>query len=128
MIPVCSPVIGPEEVEAVVAALKRGEISGAFGESLPRFEQAFADYCGCAHGVAVSSGTAALHVSVAAAGIGPGDEVLVSASTNIATALGVYHCGAVPVPVDSEPRTWNLNLDLIESLITERTRAIVPVH
>lgn len=78
--------------------------------------------------MAVSSGTTALQLAVRAAGIGPGDEVLVSASTNIATALAVVHNGAVPVPVDSEPVTWNLDLDLIESLITPRTKAIIPVH
>ncbi len=128
MISVFEPVIGEEEINAVVMALRRGEISGSFGESIVRFEQEFAEYCGCKYGVAVSSGTAALHLAVAAAGIGPGEEVLVSASTNIATALAVFHHGAVPVPVDSEEITWNLNLDLIESLITSRTRAIIPVH
>lgn len=76
----------------------------------------------------MSSGTTALQLAVRAVGIGPGDEVLVSASTNIATALAVVHNGAVPVPVDSEPITWNLDLDLIESLITPRTKAIIPVH
>src|SRR5205823_3948873 len=79
-------------------------------------------------GVAVTSGTTALQLAVTAAGIGPGDEVLVSASTNIATALAVVHNGAIPVPVDSEDVTWNLDLDRIESLITPRTRAIIPVH
>lgn len=78
--------------------------------------------------MAVSSGTAALHLAVAAAGLGPGDEVLVSASTNIATALAVVHNGATPVPVDSEGLTWNLDLELIEGLCTQRTRAIIPVH
>src|SRR5205823_2715236 len=71
------------------------------------------------------------HLAVAAAGIGPGDEVLMSASTNVATALAAYHNGAVAVPVDSEEITWNLDLDLIdgpEGLITPRTRAIIPVH
>jgi perosamine synthetase len=76
----------------------------------------------------VSSGTTALQLAVRAAGIGPGDEVLVSASTNIATALAVVHNGAMPVPVDSEPQTWNMDLDLVESLITPRTKAIIPVH
>jgi perosamine synthetase len=128
MIPVFEPVIGEDEIRAVVAALRRGELSGLFGDSLARFEREFASYCGCKHGVAVNSGTSALHLAVAAAGIGPGDEVLVSASTNIATALAVVHNGATPVPVDSEETTWNLNLDLIEGLITERTRAIIPVH
>ena len=87
MIEVFEPVIGEEEIEAVVAALRRGEISGSFGEAIPDFEQEFANYCGCEYGVAVSSGSTALHLAVAAAGIGPGDEVLVSSSTNIATAL-----------------------------------------
>lgn len=128
MIEVFEPVIGEEEIEAVVAALRRGEISGTFGESITSFENEFAEYCGCKHGVAVSSGTTALHLAVAAASIGPGDEVLISASTNIATALAVIHNGAVPIPVDSESTTWNLDLDLIESLITPRTKAIIPVH
>ena len=128
MIPVFEPVIGEEEINAVVVALQRGEISGTFGDTIPRFEQEFAKYCGCRYGVAVNSGTSALHLAVAAGGIGPGDEVLVSASTNIATALAAFHNGAIPVPVDAEDVTWNLNLDLIESLITPKTRAIIPVH
>jgi len=128
MIEVFDPIIGEEEIEAVVAALRRGEISGSFGESIPRFEEEFAAYCECKYGVAVSSGSTALHLAVAAAGIGAGDEVLISASTNIATALAVAHNGAIPVPVDSEEITWDLNLDLIEDLITDRTKAIIPVH
>jgi perosamine synthetase len=128
VIPVYEPFIGEEEAEAVAAAVRRGEISGSFGESIPAFERRFADYVGAGHGVAVTSGTTALQLAVAAAGIGPGHEVLVSASTNIATALAAYHNGAVPVPVDSEEETWNLDLDLVEDLITDRTRAIIPVH
>ena len=128
MIEVFEPIIGEEEIEAVVAALRRGEISGSFGESIPEFEQEFATYVGCEYGIAVSNGSTALHVAVAAAGIGPGDEVLISSSTNIATALAVIHNGAIPVPVDSENVTWNLDLDLIEGLITDKTKAIIPVH
>jgi len=128
MIPVFEPIIEEEEIKSVVAALKRGEISGSFGQTIPQFEQEFATYVGCKYGVAVTSGTTALHLAVAAAGIGPGDEVLVSASTNIATALAVVHNGAIPIPVDSEVVTWNLDLNLIESLITPKTRAIIPVH
>ena len=120
--------IGEAEITAVVAALRRGELSGTFGEALVAFERQFAEFSGCKHGIAVSSGTTALHLAIAAAGIGPGDEVLVSASTNIASALAVYHNGAVTVPVDSERATWNLDLDLLESLITPRTRALMPVH
>jgi perosamine synthetase len=128
MIPVFEPAIGDAEVDAVVAALRRGEISGTFGQALPAFEERFADYVGAAHGVAVSSGTAALQLAVVAHGIGPGDEVLVSAATNIATAVAVVHAGALPVPVDSEPGTFNLDLDVAESLVTDATRAIIPVH
>jgi perosamine synthetase len=128
MIPVFEPDIGDDEVQAVLAAVKRGEISGSFGSAIPEFERLFADYVGCKHGVAVSSGTTALQVAVAAAGIGPGDEVVLSALTNIATALAVAHNGALPIPVDSEATTWNLDLDLVEGLITPRTRAILPVH
>ncbi len=128
MIQVFEPNIGEDEIKAVVNALKRGEISGNYGKSLDEFESEFANYCECQYGIAVSSGTAALHLAVAAAGIGPGDEVLVSASTNIATALAVHHNGAITVPVDSEQITWNLDLDIIERLISPRTKAIIPVH
>src|SRR5262245_16148585 len=128
MIPVFEPDISETEIESVLAALRRGEISGSFGTAIPEFERLFAAYVGCKHGVAMSSGTTALHAAVAAANIGPGDEVLVSALTNIATALAVAHNGATPVPVDSEAITWNLDLDLVERLITPRTRAIIPVH
>jgi perosamine synthetase len=128
MIRVFEPYIGEEEVAAVSEAIRRGEISGSFGETIPAFESEFAGYVGAEHGVAVTSGTTALQLAVAAAEIGPGDEVLVSASTNIATALAAFHNGAVPVPVDSEPETGNLDPALIEPLITERTKAIIPVH
>ncbi len=128
MIPVFEPDFGEEEIAAVTEAMRRGEISGSFGESIPRFEEAFAAYCGCKYGIAVSNGTVALHLAVASLDLPTGDEILVSASTNIATALAAYHNNLIPVPVDSEARTWNLDVDLIEDLITPRTRAIIPVH
>jgi perosamine synthetase len=126
MIPVFEPSIGEDEATAVAAAVRRGEISGSFGEEIPAFEREFATYVGAKHGVAVTSGTAALQLAVAAAGIGPGDEVLVGASTHAATALAPYHC--MPVPVDSEPRTGNLDLELVDSLVTPRSKAIIPIH
>ena len=128
MIPIFEPVIGEEEIDAVVAALRRGEISGTYGRDLEKFENQFAQYCGCEYGVAVTSGTTALHLAVTAAGIRPGEEILLSASTNIATALAIVHNNAIPVPVDSENETWNLNIDLIEPQITSKTKAIIPVH
>ena len=128
MIPVFEPDFGEEEIAAVVAALRRGEISGSFGTAITDFEEGFATFSGCKYGVAVTSGTTALHLAVAALDLKPGDEVLLSSSTNIATALAIIYANAVPVPVDSERETWNLDLDLIEGLITPRTRAIIPVH
>jgi perosamine synthetase len=128
VIPVFEPDVGEAEIAAVAAAIRRGEISGSFGESIQAFEEAFAAVCGCRYGVAVTSGTTALHLAVAALDLPAGAEILMSASTNIATGLAAFHNGAVAVGVDSEPDTWNLNLDLIEDLITPATRAIIPVH
>lgn len=128
MIPVFQPAIGEDEINAVVDTLRRGEISGTSGQTISDFEKEFAEYCGCKYGVAVSSGTTALHLAVAASGIKRGDQILVSALTNISTALAAYNNNAIPVPVDSEEFTWNLDLDLIEKNINERTKAIIPVH
>src|SRR5262249_34346665 len=100
MIPVFEPLIGKEEIEAVTDALEKGEISGSFGNYIPNFEKEFAEFVGCKYAVAVSNGTTALHLAVAASGIKPGEEVLVSASTNIASALAIIHNNAIPVPVD----------------------------
>jgi len=128
VISVFEPYLGEEEGQSVLEAIQRGEISGSFGSAITDFEQRFAAYVGAEHGVACNSGTSALHLAAASARLGPGDEVLVSACTNIATALACLHQGAVAVAVDSEPDTWNLDLDLLEGLITERTKAIMPVH
>jgi perosamine synthetase len=128
MIPVFEPDFGEQEISAVVDALRRGEISGSFGRSIPEFEESFANYCGCKYGVAVTSGTTALHLAVAALDLPPGSEILVSASTNIATGLAASHNNLIPVAVDSEEATWNLDLDLLEDLITPLTKAIIPVH
>jgi perosamine synthetase len=128
MIPVFEPVIEQDDIAAVVKALEAGEVSGTYGASITDFESEFAAYVGCQYGVAVNSGTSALHLAVAAAELGEGDEILVSASTNIATALAALHNGALAIPVDSEETTWNLDLDLVEELITPRTKAIIPVH
>lgn len=126
--PVFEPEFGDAEITAVADAMRKGEISGVFGRSVPDFEAAFAGYCGVEHGVAVANGTVALQLAARAAGVGPGDEVLVSASTNIASALAAYHNGAVTVPVDSEDKTWNLDISLLESLISRNTKAIIVVH
>lgn len=128
MISVYEPYLGAEEVLAVAQAVEAGEISGTFGENIRAFEREFAAYIGVKHGVATTSGTTALQVAVHSLGLESGDEILISASTNIATALAAYHNGAVAVPVDSERETWNLDLDLVEGLVSDRSRAIIPVH
>lgn len=128
MIPVFEPLIEQDDIDAVTQAVTAGEISGTFGKSIPAFEEEFAAYCGCKHAVSVSSGTAALHLAMAAMGIESGDEVLMSASTNIATALGVAHHNATPISVDCEADTWNMDTSLLRSLITPKTKAIIPVH
>ena len=128
MIPVFEPEVSQSDIENVTLAVKNGEISGSFGKFIPEFESKFAEYIGSRNGVAVSSGTTALHLAIAALKLQPGSEVLVSACTNIATALAVYHNNCVPVPVDSEEDTWNLDPSLIEGLITEKTKAIIVVH
>lgn len=128
MIPVFEPVIAEDEIAMVVDALRKGEVSGTFGKYIESFENEFAAYVGCKYGIVVNSGSSALHLAVAALDLQRGDEILVSASTNIATALAALHNGLVPVPIDSEPVTWNLDLDLVEGLITPKTKAIIPVH
>ena len=127
-IPVAQPVLGELERAYVLDALDAGAISGFFGDYIGRFEQEFAGYCGCSHAVSVSSGTAALHVALAALGIGRGDEVLVATMTNMASFFAVHYLGATPIPVDIEPDTLNLDPALLEGLITPRTRAILVVH
>ncbi len=126
-IPVHSPDINGDDIKSVVRALKQKEISGT-SKLVEKFEKKFADFLGVKHAVAVSNGTSALFLAAKVAGIKTGDQVLVSTTTNIATALAVYHNGGTTIPVDSDKITWNLNLDLIEKLITKKTKAIIPVH
>ncbi len=127
-IPVAQPILGEQERSYLLDALDAGAISGFFGDYLGRFERNFADYCGSTHGVTVSSGTTALHLALAAVGIKPGDEVLVATMTNMASFFAVHYLGAVPIPVDIEADTLNLDPALLENLITSRTRAILVVH
>jgi len=125
---VAGPVVGALEMEYVTDALRQGAISGLYGEYLTRFESEFAAYCGTACGVATSNGTTALHLALAALSIGPGDEVLVSTLTNMATVFAVLYQGATPVPIDIETDTWNLDATLLERHVTPRTKAILVVH
>ena len=126
-IPVNEPLIGEKEIEYVLDCLRSGWISSA-GKYLEAFEEAWASYCGMRYGVAVSNGTTALQIAVAAAGIEPGDEVIMPTFTIISCAQAVTYNGGVPVLVDSEPRTWCMDVSQLEARITPRTRAIMPVH
>jgi dTDP-4-amino-4,6-dideoxygalactose transaminase len=98
------------------------------GAELAAFEQDFASFCGTQYAIGVSNGTDALHLALLACGIGPGDEVITVPNTYIATVFAITYVGATPVFVDVEPDTYNLDATLLEAAITERTRAIVPVH
>lgn len=126
MIEIAKPLIGPEEKQAVLEVLDSGII--AQGPRVKVFEEAFAEVCGVRHAIATTSGTTALHTSLLANEIGPADEVITTPFTFISSANSIVFVGARPVFVDIDPRTYNLNPDLIETAITPRTRAIIPVH
>ncbi|MFO0724762.1 MAG: DegT/DnrJ/EryC1/StrS family aminotransferase [Myxococcota bacterium] len=122
------PVIDAADKVAVLEALDRGVLSGPFAPEVRRLEKEFAAYLGAKHCLATNSGTAALHIAVAAAGIGPGDEVITPAFSFVASALSILHQGAVPVFADIEPLTFGLDPAKVEAAITPRTKAIMPVH
>jgi dTDP-4-amino-4,6-dideoxygalactose transaminase len=112
--------------EAVARVLENA--SYVLGSEVESFESEFAEYCGAAQGVAVNSGTSALHLALAAAGVGPGDEVITVPFTFIATAAAIRYVGATPVFVDIDPLTYTLDPGRLEAAITVRTRALIPVH
>lgn len=126
-IPVCEPVLDGRERAYVLDCLDGNWIS-SLGDYIPRFEHAFSTYCGAAHGVACSSGTAALHLALESLHIGPGDEVIIPAFTLIVSANVVTMTGATPVLVDVEPDTWCIDPARIEEKITPATKAIMVVH
>jgi dTDP-4-amino-4,6-dideoxygalactose transaminase len=120
------PDLGPEEVAAVAAVLEGGQLT--MGPRVEEFEGELAAACEVEHAVVVSSGTAALHLSVFALGIGPGDEVIVPAYTFPATANVVALAGARPVLVDVDPETMNVTAESVAAAVTERTKAVLVVH
>lgn len=121
------PFITEDDKKAVMEVMEHG----LFSHDTPQvdnLQKEWADYVGVKYCLATNSGTAALHMSVAAAGIGPGDEVIVPAYTFVATGTAVLHHNAIPVFVDVEPDTWNIDVSKIEAAITPYTKAIMPVH
>lgn len=119
------------ELQAEIdAAVARSLASGYYigGPEVEAFEDEFAAYCGAAHAVGVANGLDALHLALRAMDVGPGDEVIVPSNTYIATWLAVSQCGATPVPVEPDERTFNIDPTRIEAAITPRTKVILPVH
>ena len=115
------------EIDAAVGrVLESGHFVG--GHEVTALEEEFASYCGVQHGVAVNSGTSALHLALLAAGIQPGDEVITAPFTFYASVAAIGYAGAIPVYVDIDPATFNIDVSKIEAAITARTRAILPVH
>jgi dTDP-4-amino-4,6-dideoxygalactose transaminase len=121
-----SPRIDEDEIEEVVSCLRSGWIGT--GPRVAEFERRFAAYKGAAHAVAVNSCTAALHLSILAAGIGPGDEVITTPLTFCASVNAIIHAGATPVLADVDPRSMNIDPECVKARITPRTKAILPVH
>lgn len=127
MIPVCEPVFDGNEALYTADCIATGWVSSA-GSYITRFEEMFSAYCGMPYGVAVTSGTTALHLSLVALGIGAGDEVIIPDFTLIVSANVVIQAGARPVLIDADPFTWCLDAAQIEAKITPRTKAIMAVH
>jgi dTDP-4-amino-4,6-dideoxygalactose transaminase len=121
-----APAIDPIEIEEVVDSLRSGWLGT--GPKVQRFEKEFAAYKGVPYAAALNSCTAALHLSILAAGIGPGDEVITSPLTFCASVNAIIHAGATPVLADVDPRTMNLDPDAVAAKVSPRTRAILPVH
>jgi perosamine synthetase len=127
MIPVNEPLLNGREAEYVAECVRSGWVSSS-GRFLTDFEERWAAYCGRRHGIAVSNGSVALQLAVASLGLGPGDEVIMPAFTIISCATAVIYNGATPVLVDSDPRTWVMDVDRVREKIGPRTRAIMAVH
>lgn len=126
-IPVNEPLLNGNEKKYLNECIDTGWISSE-GPFVERFERAFASRVGRKHGIAVANGSVALDAAVVALDIGPGDEVIMPAFTIISCAAAIVRAGATPVLVDSDPRTWNMDVSQIEARITPRTRAIMVVH
>jgi perosamine synthetase len=125
-VPMAAPDIRPEDIELVTRALASGTLSG--GPYLDQLETAFAAYVGTRHAIGVTNGTSGLHLCVRAAGIADGDEVITSAFSFIASANCVLYERAVPVFVDIDEASLNLDPERIEAAVTDRTRAVLPIH
>ncbi|HWM14186.1 MAG TPA: DegT/DnrJ/EryC1/StrS aminotransferase family protein, partial [Gaiellaceae bacterium] len=120
------PAIGEEEIEAVAETLRSGWLTS--GPRTEELERRFGEYVGARHAIALASGTAAMHLSLVAAGVGPGDEVVTTPITWPATANVIVHCGARPVFADVRDSDLNVDPDAVAAAVTPRTKAILPIH
>jgi perosamine synthetase len=127
MIPVNEPLLGEQEAKYITECLNTGWISSA-GHFIEDFESKWANYCGMKFGIAVCNGTAALQVAMSCINLQPGDEVILPSFTIISCVLPIIEHGAIPVLVDCDPKTWCMDVNQIKAKITDRTRAIMPVH
>ena len=118
--------IKPEIDAAIARVLESSQF--VLGKEVAAFEEGFAAYCGASNAIGVNSGTSALHLALLAAGIGPGDEVITISFTFVATVAAIWYTGAKPIFVDIDPRSFTMDVSQIEAAITERTKAILPVH
>src|ERR1700704_6418041 len=116
-----------DEVHAAIQNVLE-QCAFASGPAVAAFEAAFARYCSVQHCIGVNSGTSALHLALIACGVGPGDEVITTPMTFVATAWAISYVGARPVFVDIEPQTYTMDAQQVERAITPRTRALLPVH
>jgi dTDP-4-amino-4,6-dideoxygalactose transaminase len=123
------PLVGEEEVKAVTTVLRNGPLTSALGigPKVTAFEREFAKFANVSHAIAVNTGTSALHLAIISVGVKPGDEVILPSFTFVATAEAVVMAGGIPVFVDIDPETFNINPEKIEEKITSKTKIILPV-
>ena len=123
---IAKPLIDEEEIQEVARVMRSGMI--ASGPETRLFEEEFANFVGCAYACAVNNGTSALSLALSASGIKPGDEVITSPLTFVATANSILSCGATPVFADVDGQTFNISPESVRARITNKTKAIIPVH
>ena len=123
----CTAALGEKELTYVTDCIKTNWISSK-GKYVEEFEKKYSEYCNCEHGVTTTNGTAAIHLALASIGLKKDDEVIVPAFTMIGSVFPIIYCGAKPVLVDSESKTWNIDVSQVEEKITCKTKAIMPVH
>ena len=128
MIKVFEPVITKKDITQVLNSLKKGDISGSYNKTIEKFENNFSEFIGTKHSITTSSGTTALHLAISVLNLPKNSEIILSSCTNIATALAITHNNCIPVPIDSELNTWNIDVNKIEKSINKKTKAIIVVH